>query len=248
MRIAIITDIHEDIESLRAAFHKISRNRCDDIVCLGDISGYSVPYYSYLNKRDAHQCLKLIKENCKYIILGNHDMHAARVIPKNCNFFDYPENWYELDYHERKVLVNNKLWMHEENDLNPLYREEDIQFLKTLPEYIALNVENKKILLSHYFYPNLSGVNKDFYTYPDELKEHFNFMEALGCSISFAGHIHAKGTLVAKKGIIRHYMKKIIALNNASTIIGVPPVTSNVKRNGFCIFDSENMSLEIVRI
>ena len=248
MRIAIITDIHEDIESLRSVFGKISRHQCDDVVCLGDISGYSIPYYSYLKTRNAHECLALIRKNCKHIILGNHDMHAARIIPKNCDFFNYPENWYELDYHQRKKLVNNKLWMHEENDLNPLYKDEDIRFLKTLPEYKVITAGNQKILLSHYFYPNLSGVKKDFYTYRDELNRHFDFMSSLGCSISFAGHIHARGTFLAGEKKIRVYSRRKLLLNCSPVVVGVLPVTSNVKRNGFCIFDSANESLEIVRI
>ena len=130
MRLAIITDIHEDIISLKEALRKIERQQCDEIICLGDISGYSVPYYDYLRTRNAHECLSLIKSNCSTIILGNHDIHAASIIPKNSSFFDFPENWYQLDYHQRHELANKTLWLHEENDLNPLYTSEDLKYLK----------------------------------------------------------------------------------------------------------------------
>ena len=93
MKIAIITDIHEDLLSLQEAFRQIEKHQCDEIVCLGDISGYSIPYYNYLNRRNAHECLSLIRSNCKIVILGNHDIHAGSIIPSHCNFFDFPDNW-----------------------------------------------------------------------------------------------------------------------------------------------------------
>jgi Icc-related predicted phosphoesterase len=51
MKIAIISDIHEDIDSFQAVLRAIDKFACHEIVCLGDISGYSIPYYNYLNAR-----------------------------------------------------------------------------------------------------------------------------------------------------------------------------------------------------
>lgn len=248
MKIAFITDIHEDLASLKETFRKIERINADKIICLGDISGYSVPHYKYLRTRNAHECLAMIKLNCDIIILGNHDIHAAQIVPQNCSFFDYPEDWYNLNYHQRQQLGGHVLWLHEESDLDPLYYKEDIEYLKSLPEYRIIEVSGYKILLSHYVYPNLSGLKREFYTYHDEFRQHFRFMKEQGCKISFTGHAHMKGFFVTGNKKFRQYRYKKKIIKAEIACIGIPPVTSNVKRNGFCIFDSDELTVQALRI
>ncbi len=249
MRIAIITDIHEDIINLGAAFNKIEKKHCDEIVCLGDISGYSIPYYDYLDTRNAHECLALIKEKCKAIVIGNHDMHAAQIVPKKCKSFDFPGNWYQLDYHQKKTLANGAIWLHEEDELNPLYSNHDIEYLRTLPEFVNHTASEKKILFSHYVYPNLSGFSKkDIYTLPVEFKQHFNWVRKLGCEISFTGHTHVKGFYVVNRKNFKLYNYKKIGLNDELVCIGILSVSGKKNRRGFCIFDSEEMTVEAVKI
>ena len=77
MRLAIISDIHEDIDSLRKILKKAEKKGYDQLVCLGDITGYSLPYYKYDNSRNASACLSLLREKCEIVIAGNHDLHAA---------------------------------------------------------------------------------------------------------------------------------------------------------------------------
>jgi len=248
MRLAIITDIHEDIISLSEALRKIQKLRCDEIICLGDISGFSVPYYTYLQSRDAHACLALIRQNCKYVLIGNHDIHAANIIPKNCNFFDFPQDWYELNYHQRHHLANSTLWLHEENDLNPLYKNEDLQYLRSLPEYIVLPLADKNILLTHYVYPNISGIKKEFYTYQDEFHQHFDYMDSLDCSVSFTGHTHIKGFFAATQNRFKQHRYRKYSLKDTPVCIGIPPVTNQNNRSGFCIFDSDEMTIKIQKL
>lgn len=248
MRIAIITDIHEDIVSLSEAFRKIDKLKCDEIICLGDISGYSAPYYRYVPLRNAHECLKLIRENCTHIVLGNHDIHAAQKLPENCSFFKYPNNWYELDYQERHKLAKDILWFHEEDDLNPLYTAEDVAFLNSLPEYITLEYQGLKTMFSHYVYPNLIGLKREFYTYKDEFRQHFKFMEEQNCSISFTGHSHVKGFFIAKGSSYKQYGFKSATLTNEPICIGIPPVTALNKKSGFCTFDTGTRLIQAFRL
>jgi predicted phosphodiesterase len=248
MKIAIITDIHEDIISLKEAFRIIDKNKCDEIVCLGDISGFSVPYYNYLEARNAHECLSLVRSNCKIVLLGNHDIHAASIIPENCSFFDFPENWYELNYHQRHEMANNTLWLHEENDLNPLYTSEDLAYLKSLPQYSVLQASGFKILFTHYVYPNISGLKKEFYTYQDEFQQHFGFMNSLGCTVSFTGHSHTKGFFIATQKSFKQYRYKKKRLTGEPACIGISPVTRSGNRNGVCIFDTEEFTIHMLRI
>lgn len=249
MKIAIITDIHEDITSLQNAFRKIEKAKCDEIVCLGDISGFSPNHYSYQRSRNAHECLKLIRSSCMNVILGNHDIHAAKIIPSDCAFFDYPTDWYEMDYHDRQELGGHILWLHEEDDLDPLYKREDLNYLRTLNSHTQFEVNGINILFSHYIYPNISGLKREFYTYGDEFNQHYEFMNKLGCSISFTGHSHTKGFFTASKKKYKEYgYKNILLQDDQPTCIGIPPITSNRKRSGFAIFDASESSLQIVRV
>ncbi len=248
MKIAIITDIHEDIISLKEALRNIEKYKCDEIVCLGDISGFSVPYYDHLQTRNAHECLSLIKSNCKIVILGNHDIHAASILPENCIFFDYPKNWYHLNYHQRHKLADNTLWLHEENDLNPLYKDDDLEYLKSLPEYSVLKTPGLNILFTHYVYPNISGLKKEFYTYRDEFTQHFNFMDSLDCTVSFTGHAHVKGFFSVTSKKFKQYKFRKLKLKPVPICIGIPPITNHKKRNGFCIFDLNELSIQVIRL
>lgn len=248
MRLAIITDIHEDLTSLKEALRKIEFHKCDEIICLGDISGFSVPYYTYLHTRNAHECLSLVRSNCKIVLLGNHDIHAASITPKHCTFFDFPQNWYELNYHQRHELGNDTLWLHEENDLNPLYKNDDLAYLRSLPEYAVLKTHECNILLMHYVYPNISGLKKEFYTYGDEFQQHYSFMNQLDCTISFTGHAHVKGFFVATPNKFKQYKYKSLKLKSYPVCIGLPPITSLNKRNGFCIFDTDAMSIKVIKL
>lgn len=68
MRIAIISDIHGNLEALTATLKDIRKRNIDKIICLGDIiakGNHSV------------ECLKLIKNNCDIIIRGNCDRHFS---------------------------------------------------------------------------------------------------------------------------------------------------------------------------
>ncbi len=70
MRIAIISDIHSNLEALQKSIDIISDNMIDKIICLGDIVGYGA---------NPKECLKSITEISSNILLGNHDQAATDV-------------------------------------------------------------------------------------------------------------------------------------------------------------------------
>lgn len=248
MRIAIISDIHEDILALRKVMEKIDRAGYDRLVCLGDISGFSVPFYTYHASRSAHDCLSLLREKDAIIVPGNHDYHAARKVPEHSPAFGFPSDWYELEYRQRRILAQNEIWLHEENDLDPLYTSEDIQYLRTLPEYhVMKDTGNHNLLFSHYVWPNLSGFVKKFSIIPGEFGPHFEFMSSLGCSVSFTGHSHVRGYTMAFPRYFADYRYGRRRLETFPVIVGIPPVTSHKNRSGFCIFDTARPLLRVVR-
>ncbi len=248
MKVAIISDIHEDIAGLQRALLRIGKLGVDEVACLGDISGFSVPHYHHYAIRNAHECLRLIKENCKYIIPGNHDLNACKRIPEISPEFDYPSNWFQLDYFTKKKMANGKLWLYEENELIPYYTDEDMVFLSNLPLYQVIDVMDFKFLFTHYIFPNLIG-NYSYFcnTYNDYL-EHFNFMQSKKTVLGFAGHVHPDRPFVVSKNKITEKRFGKVILPETNSIVVVPAIAGNKRKNGFCIFDSEQYILRSYHI
>jgi predicted phosphodiesterase len=229
VRLAIISDIHEDIESLKKIVSKAEDEGYDKLICLGDISGYSMPYYSYEDVRDARACLSLIREKCDIIIAGNHDLHAAGISP------DIP---YELEGEES--------WPHEQ-DLDPGYTPSDIDFLSTLPSKVVLKTPDQDILFTHYAYPNLSGFMKGFYSQERHFDPHFAFMKEHRCSLAFMGHVHPNGFYLVHLNGYRHYRFRDMKISASPSLVGVPPVARNSHQSGFCIFETKSKNLQAIR-
>ncbi len=68
MRIAIISDIHGNLEALKTTFKDIEKRHIDKIICLGDIIAKG---------NHPLECLKLVKEKCDVVIRGNCDRHFS---------------------------------------------------------------------------------------------------------------------------------------------------------------------------
>lgn len=247
MRLAIISDIHEDIITLKKILKRIAKEGHDQLVCLGDVSGFSVPHYTYHATRNAHDCLSLLRENQAIILPGNHDFHASGRIPLESDIFDFPDDWYEMDYRDKQERAGGQVWIHELDDLDPLYMKSDLEFLSSLPEYRVLETGTRRILLSHYVFPNLSGFQKGFYMQEKEFLSHFGFMKEKNCEISFTGHAHVRGIYTATIQHFRHYRYKPLLVNEFPVCIGIMPVTRQLRRSGFCIFDSERSVIEAVK-
>jgi len=246
MRLALISDIHEDYYSLKKIIRKARNRGYDQMVCLGDISGFSAAHYRYRKKRNASACLGLIRENCDITISGNHDLHAARVLPKHSDIFAYPANWYQLDPGKRAALAMDRLWLYED-ELDPGYGKKDMDFLSSLPEFHVLDSGSIRILLSHYVFPNLSGCQKGFYTQAPEFSQHFDFLARMHCQLSFTGHGHVRGGYRVTPGNFSYLWNRNTRLDTQPILIGLPPVTRHKQRRGFCIFDSETLKLQLLR-
>jgi predicted phosphodiesterase len=67
MKIAIISDIHSNLEALEAALGVIKKRNIDEVICLGDVIGYGA---------NPNECIDLIRKATPYVLLGNHDEAA----------------------------------------------------------------------------------------------------------------------------------------------------------------------------
>jgi predicted phosphodiesterase len=75
MRLALISDIHANLEALEATFYDIADRSIDRIVCLGDIVGYN---------KDAAACIALIRGVDCVCVAGNHDLAVCgRITTRN---------------------------------------------------------------------------------------------------------------------------------------------------------------------
>jgi predicted phosphodiesterase len=68
MRIAIIADIHANLEALQAVLEQIHALKVDEIVCLGDIVGYNA---------NPNECVDSLRKEKILSVLGNHDACAS---------------------------------------------------------------------------------------------------------------------------------------------------------------------------
>lgn len=64
MAVAVISDVHSNLEALRAVFEDIDRRGIQTIVCLGDTVGYGP---------NPRECLDLLMQRCAWTLMGNHD-------------------------------------------------------------------------------------------------------------------------------------------------------------------------------
>ena len=67
MKYAILSDIHGNLEALRAVLHDAA-TRSDGVLCLGDTVGYGA---------DPEACVELLAERAGSIVAGNHEYGVA---------------------------------------------------------------------------------------------------------------------------------------------------------------------------
>ncbi|SHH12581.1 metallophosphoesterase family protein [Clostridium grantii] len=121
MKIAVISDIHGNLEALKKAVQDIEKRKVNTIVCAGDLVGYG-PYQN--------EVIEYINSKNILLIYGNYD---AAVANNDVNFIkDTPFNKnFALPWSVNTVSEENKNW------------------LKKLPESITLAINGKVIKVVH---------------------------------------------------------------------------------------------------
>lgn len=72
MRLAIISDIHANVDALSAVLTDIRTTGADQVVCLGDVVGYNA---------FPHETLALLRDADVRSVHGNHDLMALARLP-----------------------------------------------------------------------------------------------------------------------------------------------------------------------
>jgi predicted phosphodiesterase len=257
VKIALIADIHEDVVSLKKALKMIEREKCDQIVCLGDILGYPFKRAKYETTRNAGECIKIIKQNCSAVVPGNHDLFHAKRIPKNVSGFKFPANWYSLSPEDKTYVSDGKVWNYTD-DLNVDLSEKELEFLMELPEFVLKNTSHKKVLYSHFVYPNFTGSVCSYHGDGKKIREHFSFLNQNDCQISFVGHMHIEGLGIyyeSPDNFFSHLFKGFDyysfgerKLKDKNCCVSIPALADNGQVNGFAIFDSDNFSVNALSL
>lgn len=98
--LAIISDIHSNLEALTTVYRWLDQNKVDDVICLGDVVGYGP---------DPNPVCELIRERCRVSLLGNHD--AAVIGAMSTDYYQAPAK--EAIYWTRhQVSEDNFRWLY----------------------------------------------------------------------------------------------------------------------------------------
>ncbi|MBI4447472.1 metallophosphoesterase family protein [Candidatus Woesearchaeota archaeon] len=135
MKIAVISDLHSNLEALQAVLKDIKVWRVDKILCCGDIIGYNA---------NPNEVVELIIENHIPCVRGNHDSSVK----------DF-ENFDKFNQFAKKALK----WTHDN------LKMENSAFLSGLPKFFEDKFDDAKVVLIHgspidelfdYVYPTTS--------------------------------------------------------------------------------------------
>ncbi|MCC6865094.1 MAG: metallophosphoesterase family protein [Ignavibacteria bacterium] len=109
MKVAVISDLHANLEATEACFKEIEKISVDKVICLGDLVDYCA---------QPNEVSILIKQKCDTVILGNHDEAQFNYLLSE----GFSEQAKISSYHTRKII-----------------KPEHIEYLKTLPRIYTIN-------------------------------------------------------------------------------------------------------------
>lgn len=157
MKIAILSDIHSNLEALKTTIAYIESDpQISEIVCLGDIIGYSA---------NPNECVEIIRKNCKYVVLGNHD--AAAIGKLSLTEFNLPGRK-SMEWTLRQLTDQNK------------------EFLASLPLIITDQ---------HFTFVHSSPKRPENWTYITSLEHAKEAFKSFTTRICIIGHTHVPGII-----------------------------------------------------
>lgn len=165
--LAIVSDIHGNLEALTAVLGEIDRRGIKEILCLGDVIGYGP---------NPIECLDLVMQRCGVCLMGNHDF---AVFYEPYNFNNSAES---ACYWTRQQL---------EDEPDPVKRARRWNYLGGLvvrhkeSRYLATHASPRRPV-NEYIFPD------DIYTNAGKFVTLFERVERL----CFVGHTHVPGVFL----------------------------------------------------
>lgn len=204
MKVAIIADVHSNYLVFKKAIGDAKKRQVDKYIFLGD-------YIS--DGFDANNIIKIIKQLDHYAINGNREISIMNYHKDKNPDWDKYIQWNSMKYSYMNL------------------NDESLDFIQHLDIYQIVNIENKKICLSHGTPYNVRGiVQKDSYNIFDQLIKDFD------CDIYLFGHGHTS---------FYTYYKNRYFINPGS--IGIP-LNELPFKYGILNIDDNNISYELIDI
>ena len=165
MKIAVISDIHGNIQALEAVLENIKKENCEKIYCLGDLAMAGPQPFETIGK-----IKELMQEYDFTLIQGNTDEMIA-----NCD-----------NQMIHMLEENNPVMAHALECDVTVVSEEQKQFLRNLPKQKEITIGNLKILLVHGS-PRKNNENIFANLKIEEVEE---MIAGTDANIIFCGHTH----------------------------------------------------------
>lgn len=118
MKIAVISDIHSNLEALKTALSFLQTQNISHIICLGDVVGYGPR---------PNECIESVKKYCTQCLMGNHD-HAVLGLTDIYYFNQYAKE--TVLWTQRKLSVYNKGFL---ENLSFTYETDEALFVHSTP-------------------------------------------------------------------------------------------------------------------
>jgi diadenosine tetraphosphatase ApaH/serine/threonine PP2A family protein phosphatase len=118
MKIAVVSDIHANIEALEAVFRAIDAEKVDRCICLGDVVGYGA---------SPNETCASVRARVAHTILGNHD---AAVAGRMDYSYYYHAARHALDLHAKQLEPDHLTWL---KSLPYEVREGDVHYCHGSP-------------------------------------------------------------------------------------------------------------------
>lgn len=163
MKIAIISDVHGNLEALKATIKDIEKRKVDKIFCLGDTIAKGV---------HPKECIKLIQENCEIVLQGNTDEYFS----KEHNLEEKPE------VEQKRIKWNQSMISKEERE-----------YLQSLPFSYEFYMSGRLVRIFHAtpWANNKPIVNQDMpYTKYEMFIPTENTVSDKVADVVIYGHIH----------------------------------------------------------
>jgi predicted phosphodiesterase len=245
MRIAIVTDIHEDADRLVNALKLLDSDGYDQLVCLGDITGYSKGFNYH--RADAEKCIALLREKRALVVTGNHDLNTCKKLPSYYGSYGLDEHWYAMKPEHKKQKAYRKFWLYED-EITSCQSLESLSFLEQLPEWLILETDAGRILFSHFLSPDHCGITRSFPATYIGWGKHKAFMKDHQCRFAFVGHAHPSGIAVTGKLGWLNPSETFYRLPERDRIIISPALVTNQIASACLIFDSSKNEVKTIVI
>lgn len=222
MKIALISDIHSNLEAFQAVLKDIKKRKIKKILCLGDIIGYAA---------SPNECIELIKENNIPPIMGNHDLCCVNLTKIE---------WFN------PIAQQAVLWT------NKMLTTKNKQFLSKLPKSIKkenmfLVHGSPRDKLYEYIFPNTNEtILKDFFNKNKRIKilmmghTHVPFIKKIYKLLNPKG----SKDLENSKNFQKNKKIKKLIINPGS--VGQP--RDNNPKASYCILDNKKLEAKIIRL